>query len=81
MAAYNPNKKIKIEIRAHVDPTLDYEVWDIRDADKSKCISRKATEDDIMNVLSPGQYAEFKDGKFIALVRSHLLVDSFSYFY
>ena len=81
MSIYNPNKKIKIEIRQCVNPAYDYEVWDIRDKDKSKCISRNATEDNISNILTQSQYDQFKAGGHVILVRSHLLVSQFSYFY
>ena len=78
---YNPNKKIKIEIRQCVNPAFDYEVWDIRDKDKSKCISRNATEDNIVTILTPSQYEKFKEGGHVIEVRSLLLVNTFSYFY
>lgn len=81
MSQYNPNKKIKIEIRQCTDPAYDYEVWDIRDKDRSKCISRNATETDISDILTQSQYDQFKTGGNVILVRSLLLVNHFSYFY
>ncbi len=81
MSVYNPNKKIKIEIRQHVDPAKDYEVWDIRDKDKSRCIERNAEEQDIEYILTPSQYEAFKTGKGVILVNAHLLLNCFSYMY
>ncbi len=81
MSIYNPNKKIKIEIRQSVNPAYDYDVWDIRDKDRSKCISRNATETDISDILTQSQYDQFRAGGRVILVRSHLLVSAFNYFY
>jgi hypothetical protein len=81
MSVYNPNKKIKIEIRQCINPTYEYEVWDIRDKDRSKCISRNATETNISDILTQSQYDQFKKGDHVILVRSSLLVNTFSYFY
>ena len=81
MPAYNPNKKIKIEIKQCINPAYDYEVWDIRDKDRSKCISRNATEQNISDILTPSQYEQFKAGEHVILVRSLYLVNAFSYFY
>ena len=81
MPEYQPNKKIKIEIRQHVDAAKDYEIWDIRDKDRSRCIERNAEEQDIEYILTPNQYAEFKKGKGVILVSAHLLLNCFSYMY
>jgi hypothetical protein len=70
MSNYNPNKKIKIEIKQCINPAYDYEVWDIRDKDRSKCISRNATEQNISDILTPSQYEQFKAGGHVILVRS-----------
>ena len=81
MPIYNPNKNIKIEIRQSGNVALDYEIWDIGDKDRSKCICRNAQEEDIEYILTPGQYAEFKNGKYVILVNANLLTNCFSYLY
>lgn len=81
MSQFQPSKKIKIEIRQCIDPAKDYEVWDIRDKDRSKCIERNADEQDIEYILTPSQYAEFKKGKGVILVNADLLLNCFSYMY
>lgn len=81
MSSYNPNKKIKIEIRQCVNPANDYEVWDIRDKDRSRCIERNASEDQIESILTDSQYAEFKKGKGIVLVNTNLLMNAFGFMY
>lgn len=81
MSQYSPNKKIKIEIRQCIDPAKGYEVWDIRDKDRSRCIERNAEEQDIEYILTPSQYIEFKKGKGIILISAHLLLNCFSYMY
>lgn len=81
MAVYNPNKKIKIEIRQAFDPAKGYEVWDIRDKDRSRCIERNAEEQDIEYILTPSQYEQFKTGKGVILVNAVLLSNCFDYLY
>lgn len=81
MLQFQPSKKIKIEIRQCIDPAKDYEVWDIRDKDRSRCIERNADEQDIEYILTPSQYAEFKKGKGVTLVNADLLLNCFSYMY
>lgn len=81
MKQFQPNKKIKIEIRQCVNPANDYEVWDIRDKDRSRCIARNASEDQIESILTDSQYTEFKKGKGVILVNAELLLNCFSYMY
>jgi len=81
MAVYNPTRKIKIEIRQCIDPAYDYEVWDIRDKDRSRCIARNASEDQVERILTTSQYNEFKTGKGVILVNADLLINVFSYMY
>lgn len=81
MANYNPNRKIKIEIKQCIDPAFDYEVWDVRNKDRSRCIERNADEDDIQYILTPDQYAKFRDGKYNFLVEASVLTNLFSYLY
>jgi hypothetical protein len=81
MTTFHPNKKIKIEIRQCINPAFDYEVWDIRDKDRSRCIDRNASEQSIANILTDSQYTEFKSGKGIILVNAVKLLNQFSYMY
>ena len=81
MSVWNPNKKIKIEIRQCFNPAYDYEVWDIRDKDRSNCIERNASEDDIAFILTDSQYTEFKKGKSVILINAGLLADRFNFLY
>lgn len=81
MKQFQPSKKIKIEIRQCVHPANDYEVWDIRDKDRSRCIERNASEDQIESILTDSQYTEFKKGKGVILVNAELLLNCFSYMY
>lgn len=78
---FQPSKKIKIEIRQCVNPAHDYEVWDIRDKDKSRCIERNASEQSIANILTDSQYTEFQKGKGVILVSAVKLLNQFGYMY
>lgn len=78
---YQPSKKIKIEIRQNTNPAFDYQIWDIRDKDRSHCIARDASEDKVQRILTDSQYTEFKKGKGIILVNADLLLNQFSYMY
>jgi hypothetical protein len=75
---YNPNKKIKIEIRQCVLPTHSYEIWDVN---KSRCIDRDADECQIEYLLESKDYDRFKSGKFIFVVSAIILSNSFQYLY
>jgi len=81
MPSFNPNKRILIEIRQCIDPAKDYEVWDIRDKDKSRCIERNASEVDVMDILDKEQYFSFRNGQFKFSVPASLLSNQFSYLY
>lgn len=76
--AYNPNKKIKIEIRQCVSPAHSYEIWDVN---KNRCIDRDADEEDIEYVLDPKDYERFKAGKFTFVVSAIVLGNLFQYLY
>lgn len=79
MKQWNPDKKIKIEIKQNIDPARNYEVWDVRDKDKCRCIERDADEDDIQYTLYPDQYKKFKEGKFNFIVTAQTLSNIFQY--
>lgn len=79
MKAYNPDKKVKIEIRQSTIPGIDYEVWEAKDG--GKCIERDADEQDIEYILMPDQYNKFKTGKYIFTVPANILTNLFSYLY
>ena len=75
---YNPNKKIKIEIRQNVSPALGYAIWDVN---KNRCIDRDADECQIEYLLESKDYDRFKSGKFIFVVSAIVLSNSFQYLY
>jgi len=81
MATYNPDKKIRIEIKQCINPAYGYEVWDVRDKDRSKCIERDADEQDIEYILMPDQYKQFREGKYNFTVPAQILTNLFQFLY
>lgn len=81
MAAYNPNKKIAIEIQQHISPTRGYSVWDVRDADKSRNIIRDTDENGIFAILDSTQYLQFQGGRYKFTVTANTLCNQFGYLY
>lgn len=81
MNTYNPNKKIKVEIRQVENAALGYEIYDVRDKDRSRLIKRDIDDNDVSEILTAEAYAQFQAGKSTFLVRSLLLVNRFYYFY
>jgi len=79
MSSYNPNKRVKIEIRAAVNPANDYEVWEAKEG--GHCIERNADESDIEYILMPDQYQQFLKGKYTFTVTANVLTNLFSYLY
>jgi hypothetical protein len=81
MKQWNPDKKIAIEIQQCIDPAKGYEVWDVRDKDRSKCIERDADDEDIQYILMPDQYKKFQEGKGRFIVPAQILSNLFQYMY
>jgi hypothetical protein len=76
MRQYNPNKKIKVEIIQINMPAEGYEIWDGK-----QCITRKASEDDVFDMLSESEYRQFQNGRYIFTVSATQLLDKFSFLY
>ncbi len=78
MRTYNPNKRIRIEIIQALNPAEGYEIWEYR----KKCITRKASEDDIFDMLSENDYRLFQQGvKYTFSVSAQQLTGKFSFMY
>lgn len=77
MRQYNPNKKIKVEIIQINMPAEGYEIWEYG----KHCITRKASEDDVFDMLSESEYRQFQNGKYIFTVYATQLSDKFSFIY